>query len=149
MNKIPFYIWIAGALFCFALGFFAGGFINRVYIEANFERFAKEYLVKQHKNINIQQKNQEKGKKSLPPEIVKELWLTEEQKEKWEEIFKRYGPEINQIRKFYLTKLASRFDLVDAEILNILDERQKKKFKKMLHPGDIIRMELSSIPDDE
>lgn len=152
MNKLPTYVIVIIMVFCVALGFFGGSFLVRNYIDSHFEKFAKEYMIKQYLARDAEAKQIGRPPaaggetRRKPGGFEKELGLDQKQIDALDAIFKRYDPEIVATRKRFYRDISTQMEVVQKEILQVLDENQKKKFATMMSPLDIVKMEMSFLP---
>ena len=140
MNKIPGYCIILMLVLSLALGFFGGIAADRAYINSHFEQFATAHFIK---NVEI------RGRILRPPHprprrgldmqleqkmlqnISDTLGLSPDQTGKVRAILESRSQEIDRVRGRLHEEIGKIFRAADADIVKILDARQKKIFEDL------------------
>lgn len=102
----------------FICGIFAGILVEREFLHSHSDR---GHGKKGHDSTDF-----------VAKKFAKDLSLTVDQQKKVEEIFNKHKPEFEAIRKDVKSRMKPIFVEMDKEILSVLDEGQKAKFKEMM-----------------
>ncbi len=121
MNSDKKWIFI-GVVLVFISGVIAGIAVERKFLHCRSdgkgrvrERFSKEQVLDR---------------------LTRDLALNKTQRESVGEIFDRHKPEFKALHKQIKNNMSKLLGTIDAEILNVLDEGQKKKYKNIMKKKD-------------
>jgi len=121
MNSDRKWVFI-GIILVFISGMIAGVAVERKVLHCHFER---------------RDRPREKfSKEQILDRLTKELSLTEEQRKSVGNIFDSHKPEFKALHKQIRNNMKQLVGTIDQEIINVLDEKQKKKYEIIMKKRD-------------